>query len=111
MAKVSLRSRLFFSHLAVMGIGILTLAVFGRLYTPRLFVVSLERYENGVLSVQRRTQLVKGFEAAWSRGMLWAILVGGGNGGRTELLGVTAHYSAPRSDDRGNAIVCGRSFR
>ncbi|MEO1068126.1 MAG: HAMP domain-containing protein, partial [Cyanobacteria bacterium J06638_6] len=81
MAKVSLRSRLFFSHLAVMGIGILTLAVFGRLYTPRLFVVSLERYQNGVLSVQRRTQLVKGFEAAWSRGMLWAILVGGGTAG------------------------------
>ncbi|MGB3138406.1 MAG: HAMP domain-containing sensor histidine kinase [Nodosilinea sp.] len=81
MAKVSLRSRLFLSHLVVMGIGILTLAIFGRLYTPRLFVVSLERYENGVLSVQRRTQLVKGFEAAWSRGMLWAILVGGGTAG------------------------------
>jgi signal transduction histidine kinase len=81
MAKISLRSRLFLSHLAVMGVGILTLAVIGRLYTPRLFVVSLERYENGVLSVQRRTQLVKGFEAAWSRGMLWAILVGGGTAG------------------------------
>ncbi len=81
MAKYSLRSRLFLSHLAVMGVGILALAVFGRLYTPRLFIISLERYENGVLSVQRRTQLVKGFEAAWSRGMLWAILVGGGTAG------------------------------
>ncbi|HSM83521.1 MAG TPA: ATP-binding protein [Nodosilinea sp.] len=81
MAKFSLRSRLFLSHLAVMGVGILTLAIIGRLYTPRLFVISLERYENGVLSVQRRTQLVKGLEAAWSRGMLWAILVGGGTAG------------------------------
>ncbi|WOD38738.1 HAMP domain-containing sensor histidine kinase [Nodosilinea sp. E11] len=86
MAKVSLRSRLFLSHLAVMGIGILTLAIIGRLYTPRLFVISLERYENGVLSVQRRTQLVKGFEAAWSRGMLWAILVGGSTSGGLSYL-------------------------
>ena len=81
MAKISLRSRLFLSHLAVMGVGILTLVIIGRLYSPRLFVVYIERYENGVLNVERRTQLVKGFEAAWSRGMLWAILVGGGTAG------------------------------
>jgi signal transduction histidine kinase len=81
MAKLSLRSRLFISHLAVMGIGILTLVVIGRLYSPRLFVISLQRYENGVMSLQQRTQLVKGFEAAWSRGMGWAILVGVGTAG------------------------------
>jgi signal transduction histidine kinase len=81
MAKYSLRSRLFLSHLAVMGVGIFTLALFGRLYTPRLFIVFFERYENGVLSVQRRTQMVEGLEAAWSRGMLWAILAGGGTAG------------------------------
>jgi len=81
MAKISLRSRLFLSHVAVMGVGILTLVIIGRLYSPRLFVVYIERYENGVLNVERRTQLVKGFEAAWSRGMLWAILVGGGTAG------------------------------
>jgi signal transduction histidine kinase len=81
MAKLSLRSRLFLSHLAVMSVGILTLVIIGRLYSPRLFVISLQRYENGVMSVQRRTQLVKGFEAAWSRGMVWAILVGGGAAG------------------------------
>jgi signal transduction histidine kinase len=81
MAKMSLRSRLFVSHLVVMAVGILTLVVIGRLYSPRLFVVTLERYENGILSVQRRTQLLKGFEAAWSRGMLWSILIGGGAAG------------------------------
>ncbi|HIK46228.1 MAG TPA: HAMP domain-containing protein, partial [Leptolyngbyaceae cyanobacterium M65_K2018_010] len=81
MAKLSLRGRLFISHLAVMGVGILTLVVIGRLYTPRLFIISLQRYQNGVMSVQQRTQLVKGFEAAWSRGMGWAILVGGGAAG------------------------------
>ena len=79
MAKMSLRSRLFVSHLLVMAVGIMTLVVIGRLYSPRLFVITLERYDNGVLSVQRhRTQLVKGFEAAWSRGMMWSILIGGG---------------------------------
>ncbi|MGF1566561.1 MAG: sensor histidine kinase [Nodosilinea sp.] len=81
MAKLSLRSRLFISHLAVMGVGIATLVMFGRLYTPRQFVITMQRYENGVMSIQRRTQLVKGFEAAWSRGMKWSILVGGGAAG------------------------------
>jgi signal transduction histidine kinase len=81
MAKMSLRSRLFVSHLVVMAVGIMTLVVVGRLYSPRLFVVTLERYENGVLSVQRRTQLLRGFEAAWSRGMLWSMLIGGGAAG------------------------------
>ena len=81
MAKMSLRGRLFVSHLVVMAVGIMTLVVVGRLYSPRLFVVTLERYQNGVLSVQRRTQLLKGFEAAWSRGMVWSILLGGGAAG------------------------------
>jgi len=81
MAKMSLRGRLFVSHLVVMAVGIMTLVVVGRLYSPRLFVVTLERYQNGVLSVQRRTQLLKGFEAAWSRGMVWSILIGGGAAG------------------------------
>ena len=81
MAKQSLRSRLFWSHLAVMAVGVITLVIIARLYSPRLFVVSLQRYDNGVMSIQRRTQLLKGFEAAWSRGMVWAILVGGGTAG------------------------------
>jgi signal transduction histidine kinase len=87
MAKLSLRGRLLVSHLVVMAVGILTLVVVGRLFSPRLFIVSLERYQNGVISVQRRTQLVKGFEAAWSRGMLWAMLSGGvAAGGLSYLL-------------------------
>ncbi len=81
MAKQSLRSRLFWSHLAVMAVGVITLVTIARLYSPRLFVVSLQRYDNGVMSIQRRTQLLRGFEAAWSRGMIWAILVGGGAAG------------------------------
>jgi len=81
MAKQSLRSRLFWSHLAVMAVGVITLVTIARLYSPRLFIVSLQRYDNGVMSIQRRTELLRGFEAAWSRGMVWAILVGGGAAG------------------------------
>jgi|694.fasta_scaffold54458_4 signal transduction histidine kinase len=81
MAKQNLRSRLFWSHLAVMTVGVVTLVIIARLYSPRLFVVSLQRYDNGVMSIQRRTELLRGFEAAWSRGMVWAILVGGGAAG------------------------------
>lgn len=82
MAKPSLRSRLFLSHLAVMGVGIITLAGVGWLYSPRLFVVSLERIEGYGISVRQvRTQLIQGFEFAWTRGMLWSILVGGGAAG------------------------------
>jgi len=77
MAKFTLRSRLFLSHLVVLGVGVLAMVGFGRLYSPRLFIVILERYENGTFSVERRTQLVEGFEAAWSRGMWWSIAIGG----------------------------------
>lgn len=81
MAKFNLRSRLLLSHLAVMTVGILTLVLIGRLYTPRQLVITLQRYENGVMSLHRRTQLLKGFEEAWSKGMVWSILVGGGAAG------------------------------
>ncbi|NJO11288.1 MAG: HAMP domain-containing histidine kinase [Leptolyngbyaceae cyanobacterium SL_1_1] len=61
-----------------MGIGISTLAGLGWLYAPRLFVVSLERIEGrGYRIQQMKTQLVKGFEFAWTRGMFWSIVMGG----------------------------------
>lgn len=82
MARPSLRSRLFLSHLAVMGVGIITLAGVGWLYSPRLFVVSLERIEGYGISVRQvRTQLIQGFEFAWTRGMLWSVLIGAGAAG------------------------------
>lgn len=82
MSKLSLRSRLFLSHLAVMGVGIVTLAGVGRFYSPRLFIVTLESIEGHGFGVRQvKTQLVKGFESAWSRGMLWSILLGGSTAG------------------------------
>ena len=65
-----------------MGIAIVTLAGVGWLYSPRLFLVSLERIERyGITIRQVRTQLIQGFEFAWSRGMLWAVLLGGSAAG------------------------------
>lgn len=82
MSKLSLRSRLFLSHLVVMAVGIITLAGIGRYYSPRIFVVTLERIETYSFSVRQvKTQLLKGFELAWTRGMLWSILLGGGAAG------------------------------
>jgi signal transduction histidine kinase len=65
-----------------MGVGIITLVGVGRLYSPRLFVVTLERIETYGYSVRQvKTQLIRNFEVAWTRGMLWSVLLGGGTAG------------------------------
>jgi signal transduction histidine kinase len=83
MSKLNLRSRLFLSHVAVMAVGIITLISIGRFYSPRLFVVYIEQINGlGPFSVRQvRTELVQGFERAWTRGMLLSIIVGGGAAG------------------------------
>lgn len=82
MSKLSLRSRLFLSHLIVMGVGIVTLAGVGRFYSPRVFVFTLERIEAYGFSIRQvKTELVRGFEVAWTKGMLWSVLLGGGTAG------------------------------
>lgn len=78
MAKLPLRTRLFFSHLTVMGVAIIALAAVSRLYTPRYFVVTLERMEGRGIRIQHiRGQILEGFEDAWGRGMFWSIALGG----------------------------------
>lgn len=78
MAKLDLRNRLLLSHLTVLAIAVIALAGVSRLYTPRYFVVTLERMEGqGLRSKQIRGQLMEGFEDAWARGMVWSILLGG----------------------------------
>ncbi len=78
MSKPSLRSRLFSAQLIVLAIGILTLTTVGWLYSPRLFVLYLRRIEGYNFRVnQVQAQLVKGFQFAWGRGMVWAGLIGG----------------------------------
>ncbi len=78
MPKFGLRARLFFSHLIVMGVGLSTLLVVGKFYTPRLFVTYLQRLEGTGLNLFLvRQRLVDGFDSAWSRGALWSVAVGG----------------------------------
>lgn len=82
MSKLSLRTRLLLSHLAVMTVGIVTLTGVGWLYSPRLFVVTLERIEAHGISVRQvKAQLLQSFEFAWRRGMLWSVLMGSGAAG------------------------------
>ncbi|MEO1094876.1 MAG: HAMP domain-containing sensor histidine kinase [Cyanobacteria bacterium J06638_28] len=78
MTKPSLRSRLFRAQFIVLSIGLLTLTTIGWLYSPRLFVLYLQRIEGRNFRVgQVQAQLVEGFQFAWTRGMIWAGLLGG----------------------------------
>lgn len=78
MAKPDLRARLFLSHMIVMVVGISTLLTVGKVYTPRLFVLHLERLQiSGFNVVYVKRQLIEGFESAWSRGAFWSVVVGG----------------------------------
>ncbi|MEB3180459.1 MAG: HAMP domain-containing sensor histidine kinase [Nostocaceae cyanobacterium] len=75
--KMGLRTRLFFSHLVVMIVGVLSLAVVSRVSSPRFFVYHLEHLEDqGFDLVDVRTELVAGFETAWRRSTFWSVLVG-----------------------------------
>ncbi|MEO1592595.1 MAG: HAMP domain-containing protein, partial [Cyanobacteria bacterium J06632_22] len=77
-----LRTRLFMSHLVVMGVAILALAGVSRLSTPRYFVITLKQLEGRNIRIQQmRGQLMEGFEDAWARGMLWSIVLGGAAAG------------------------------
>lgn len=80
MSRLGLRTRLFLSHLIVMIVGLSTLLTVGKLYSPRLFVLHLEKMEEGqgssLLSLFRQ-ELMEGFESAWSRGALWSVAIGG----------------------------------
>lgn len=70
------------SHLVVMGVAILALAGVSRLSTPRYFVVTLKQLEGRNIRIQQmRGQILEGFESAWTRGMLWSIVLGGAAAG------------------------------
>ncbi|MBD2563211.1 sensor histidine kinase [Nostoc sp. UIC 10607] len=75
--KMGLRTRLFFSHLVVMIVGVASLVSISKISSPRLFVLHLERLENrGFDLINIRTELVTGFELAWQRSTIWSVLAG-----------------------------------
>ena len=81
--KIGLRNRLLASQLIVLAVAIASLAIVSRLYTPRYFVVTLERMELRGVRIQQQVkgQLLKGFEGAWVRGLFWSFLLGGASAG------------------------------
>ncbi|HCF26797.1 MAG TPA: two-component sensor histidine kinase, partial [Cyanobacteria bacterium UBA11049] len=75
--SLPLVSRLFFSHLVVMVVGVVSLVIISKLSSPRFFVLHLERLENqGLDLIDVRAELVQGFEIAWRRSTFWSVLVG-----------------------------------
>lgn len=87
MTKLGLRERLFLSHLVVMIVGLSTLVVVGKLYSPRLFMLQLESMDIGGINLVRvRRKLVDGFEAAWSKGAFWSVIVGAATAGGLSYL-------------------------
>jgi signal transduction histidine kinase len=77
MNRIGLRARLFLSHITVMVVGLLTLFGIGKVSSPRFFVLSLQQFEVGNLSVRQvKTQLIRSFEDAWSKGSFWSIAMG-----------------------------------
>lgn len=77
MKSLPLASRLFFSHLLVMIVGVSSLVIIGKLSSPRLFVLHLQQLEGRGLTLRfARTYLVKGFETAWNRSTFWSVIVG-----------------------------------
>jgi signal transduction histidine kinase len=70
-----------------MCVGLITLTVIGKVSSPRFFVVYLERIEVAGLQVRQiRTELVRGFEHAWSRGAIWSLVVGASAAGGLSYL-------------------------
>jgi signal transduction histidine kinase len=75
--KLNLRSRLFLSHLLVVLVGIGSLAIVNRIWSPRMFVLQLERLEGtGFRLRYARTQLIRGFDLVWNRSTLLSTLAG-----------------------------------
>ncbi len=75
--SLSLASRLFLSHLVVMVVGVASLVVMSRIFSPQFFVLHLQHLESrGMRLVGIRGELVQGFELAWRRSTFWSVLVG-----------------------------------
>lgn len=87
MPKLGLRERLFFSHIVVMIVGLSTLVTIGKLYSPRFFLIQLQKLESSGFSlVLVKSRLVQGFESAWSRGAFWSVVVGASTAGGLSYL-------------------------
>ncbi|WP_026732651.1 sensor histidine kinase [Fischerella sp. PCC 9605] len=74
--SLPLGTRLFFSHLVVIIVAVVSLVIISKLSSPRLFVLHLQQLEKrGYRLFNIRTELVAGFEIAWRRSTLWSVVV------------------------------------
>ena len=78
MAKFTLGTRLFFSHLLVMVVGLASFVLIAKLSSPRFFVLRLEQLERrGFITVRSaRTYLINEFETAWNNSAFWSLISG-----------------------------------
>lgn len=81
--KLTLGTRLFLSHLAVMIVGLGTFVFIAKFSSPQFFVFRLEQLEKkGFMTVRSaKTYLIEGFETAWNRSTFWSLVVGAGAAG------------------------------
>ncbi len=70
-----------------MVVGLLTLLTIGKISSPRFFAFYLKQIEVGGLGVRQvRTQLIRSFDDAWSKGAFWSVVVGASTAGALSYL-------------------------
>lgn len=81
--KLSLATRLFLSHLAVMMVGLGTFVFIAKYSSPQFFMLRLEQLEKkGFMTVRSaKTYLIEGFEIAWNRSTFWSLIIGSSTAG------------------------------
>lgn len=77
MPGLSLHYRLFFSHLSVLLLGLLSFAAISNFSSAHLFSRHLDSLESSGFSIQEvRLDLVRGFDWAWNYSTLLALVIG-----------------------------------
>ncbi|NEQ66600.1 MAG: HAMP domain-containing histidine kinase [Symploca sp. SIO2D2] len=114
MTKMPLASRLFFSHLLVMMVGVGSLVLIGKLSSRPLFVLHLQKLEGrGITLHYTSTEVLDGFQIAWNRSTFWSVIVGATAAGGlsywvsqhivqplTQMRKVTQKFAAGQLDER-----------
>jgi signal transduction histidine kinase len=82
MGKMGLRGRLFLSHLLVMTVSLGSFIIISRVSSQSFYSLHLQALEAQGFSIRIvRSNLEAGFNTAWHRSTLWAVLVGGAAAG------------------------------
>jgi signal transduction histidine kinase len=112
--NLTLASRLFLSHLIVMFVGLMSVVITSKIYSPRFFILHLERLQSKGLNLYYvRKQLVDGFESAWQLSTFWSVLAGTTAAGGlsywisrrimqrlTQIEGITRQFASGQFDAR-----------